>query len=511
MKLRVYFAGNSEPVNIITDSAHTFAQAVWLSGVAPPPLCSGLGVCGRCRVRFLGQPPAPVPAEMSRLSESELAEGWRLACRHTVVGDAEIFVPTPAAAAARPLHTAPTATALLLAVDLGTTSLQWRALTPQGQTVLEGQEINPHMGAGAELMSRLAYAQNPAARLRLAHLTQEALRRIVRTLPVAPREICLAANTAMTAITLACDSARLATAPYSIPYAGDSYVYLDGLPPVYIPPQPAPFVGGDVSAGMLCVQHLQDIEYPFLFMDMGTNGECVLALSPQHSLLASVPLGPALEGVGLACGGMAGTDTPGAVTAFRLSPQGLLAITLGQAAPTHICAVGYISLLHILLRLGVLDENGLLQRNPPTPLGKRLAGELCDSADGLRLNLPGELHCSARDVEEFLKVKAAFSWAVASLLNAAGLRPADLRKSYLAGALGLYADTKDLRALGFIPEAVHLHILGNTSLEGAQRLLLHPEERPALARWSAASTTLDLTRQGEYMQQFLQHMRFKSF
>ena len=39
----------------------SLAAAIWLSGrVSPPALCSGLGRCGSCRVRFLSDPPPPV-------------------------------------------------------------------------------------------------------------------------------------------------------------------------------------------------------------------------------------------------------------------------------------------------------------------------------------------------------------------------------------------------------------------------------------------------------------------
>ena len=50
------------------------------------------------------------------------------------------------------------------------------------------------------------------------------------------------------------------------------------LPPAYIPPLPAPFVGGDISAGMLAVLEDKHPAYPFLLADMGTNGEFALAL-----------------------------------------------------------------------------------------------------------------------------------------------------------------------------------------------------------------------------------------
>ena len=42
------------------EAGQTLARTIWLSGELPPPaLCSGLGRCGACRVRFLEGTPEP--------------------------------------------------------------------------------------------------------------------------------------------------------------------------------------------------------------------------------------------------------------------------------------------------------------------------------------------------------------------------------------------------------------------------------------------------------------------
>lgn len=70
------------------------ARALWEAGAAVETPCGGFGVCGKCKVQFTqGSPPAPTVEEQRHLSAQELSEGWRLACRHRVAGEAEIFVP----------------------------------------------------------------------------------------------------------------------------------------------------------------------------------------------------------------------------------------------------------------------------------------------------------------------------------------------------------------------------------------------------------------------------------
>lgn len=165
---------------------------------------------------------------------------------------------------------------LLLAIDLGTTTLHWSALTPDGRRVTHGAELNPPDGRGQRghvPSGRGLVTARPAA---LRRLTLAAVARIAG-LPGPVRELCGGQSSAMTAILLGRDVSGLAAAPYRLDYAGGTVEILPGLadlpgstdstdstglpgstggadgadgPEVWIPPQPAPFVGGDVGAGM---------------------------------------------------------------------------------------------------------------------------------------------------------------------------------------------------------------------------------------------------------------------
>lgn len=70
-------------------------RALWQAGIAVETPCGGFGVCGKCKVRFTGGAiPDPTEEELRHVSAQELSEGWRLACRHLLIGDAEVVVPT---------------------------------------------------------------------------------------------------------------------------------------------------------------------------------------------------------------------------------------------------------------------------------------------------------------------------------------------------------------------------------------------------------------------------------
>jgi len=485
----------------------SLARAIWLSpGLRPPALCSGLGRCGRCRVRFLSPPPRPSDAEQWALSPEELAGNIRLACRHPAAPGTTVQL-FPAAEPSRALLRPDTGEALLLAVDLGTTSLHWRALTRSGVLAAEGRELNPQMGAGSEVMSRLAAAGTPLGKARLAGLTRAALDEIIRALPGTVVECCIAANPAMTAIVLEQDVEGLSRAPYRLDYAGGVSEQLAGLPPLWMPPQLAPFVGGDISAGMAFTLARMRPDYPFLLADLGTNGEFVLALGPDSALAASVPLGPALEGIGLRHGNVAEN---GAAEAFSLDPAGLHVSVIGGGEPRSVCGTGYLSLIRVLLQHGLLSVGGAFRRETRTPLAGRLTGRLRDAAGGLRLALTENIDLDAHDVEAVLAVKAAFSLTLERLLAHAGVSSADVRRVFVAGALGSHVNADDLEALGFFPPGMgtRLSPLGNSSLAGAELFLLEPAWRETIARWTQGCALLDVAADGDFQAGYLRHMRF---
>ena len=503
----------------------TLAQAVYLSGAfAPRPLCSGLGKCGLCRMRFLSAPPPATPEDEAILGTEAVSQGWRLGCRHKAAPGAEVLVPSVANQIPGKSKTGASTNSpesLLLAVDLGTTSLVWSALDPTaatkgaGRIVAQGRELNPQIGAGSDVLSRLAATMTPGGGKRLQEVTLEALRRIVTGLPAPVSRICLAANTAMTALTRGASVLGLAAAPYALEFHGHCEESLPGLPTVYFPPQAAPFIGGDIGAGMAALL-AQKPEFPFLLADMGTNGEFVLALSPKQSLAVSVPLGPALEGIGLSCGALAGVGgEERVITGFNLTPAGLQPFCEDEmtAEPHYngISGTGYLSLIHILRNLNLVREDGRFNAAAPLPLARKLARHLHARAGQTELELPGRLRLTGTDVEEILKVKAAFSLAVHSLLTAADLSPTHLRACCLAGALGRHVRADDLFALGFLPAALKTNkvkAVGDTALAGAELMLTDTRSRDLAAQWAAGVKVLNLTADNTFMRLYLNHMRF---
>ncbi|MFZ5810802.1 MAG: ASKHA domain-containing protein [Thermodesulfobacteriota bacterium] len=503
----------------------TLAQALFRAGCfIGRPLCSGIGRCGLCRVRFLTRCPAPAPQDARRLSSAELEAGWRLSCAHAAgdVSGAAIEVPSgpvredmrDRAGGPVPPGEAGTGPGYFLGLDLGTTGLAFRAVPASGRgRIVEGQAHNPQLGAGSEVMSRLAFASRSGGAELLRGLVLDFLRRVIGRLPGPVERLGVAGNPAMMHLFLGLDFSGLAAAPYRLSFAGGREMELaPDLPRAYVPPLLGPFVGADASAGVLAVLRA-DASPPFLLVDLGTNGEFVLALPDGNFLAASVPMGPALEGVGPRLGRLAG---PGTAVAFELSPGGLSPVGYGEGneAVTAIGGTGYLSLLARLRAVGALGEDGrFTDPGTASPLGRRILAGLGLDAGEPRLDVAG-VSLWASDVEEILKVKAACNLAFSGLFRAAGIGPGELSAVYLAGAFGSHVNPDDLEELGMLPSAVadRCRCAGNTSLDGVCLLTADPQARREALELARRTTVIDLAAAmggEEFGEAFIKRMVFR--
>ncbi|MFP5221415.1 MAG: ASKHA domain-containing protein [Acidobacteriota bacterium] len=397
-----------------------------------------------------------------------------------------------------------------LGIDLGTTSVHWRF--ESGSRVLSGSFHNPQLGAGSEVMSRLALAAHPDGAARLRQAVARAVQDVLAVIGCVPAHVCLAGNTCMSYLALGLDASGLAAAPYRADWAGDAMATLDeALPQVYIPPLLAPFVGGDISAGLAALEFSDPKPTPpYLLADLGTNGEFALALPDGRFLVASVPMGPALEGVGMRRGMLAG---PGAAVAFGLTPRGLEPVLYAPGGSGSgvkgISGTGYVSLLARLITLGVVSQSGRFERGAASPLAARVLAGLGDEDGETCLDVGGAL-LFASDVEALLKVKAAFGAAVNILLAEAGLVFSDLQAVLLAGSLGEHVSSPDLEVLGFLPPggAGAVRAVGNSSLDGACLAAGKPQVRAWLGELPARTRLVDVVAVPDFQTMYLDSMRF---
>ena len=92
----ITFKVNGSEVHINANPGDNLLAAAQRANVAIDAPCSGNGACGKCRVKLLaGELDSP---RTRHISEEEYAQGWRLSCVSSVVGDVTVEVPDIASA-----------------------------------------------------------------------------------------------------------------------------------------------------------------------------------------------------------------------------------------------------------------------------------------------------------------------------------------------------------------------------------------------------------------------------
>ena len=85
-----------DDVTLTVIRGETVLDALNNAGILLNIPCGGQGICGKCRVQFTRPLFPPTAADREHISEEELAQGFRLACRSTCESDATIHLPPEA-------------------------------------------------------------------------------------------------------------------------------------------------------------------------------------------------------------------------------------------------------------------------------------------------------------------------------------------------------------------------------------------------------------------------------
>jgi uncharacterized 2Fe-2S/4Fe-4S cluster protein (DUF4445 family) len=431
----------------------TLADRLFQAGVEFP--CGGESACGGCKVRVL-EGEVPVTAAMRQaLSEEEIGDGWRLACRASAAGRVVVEVEqwSPCALTDETRTPVEPRAGLGAVIDLGTTTLVAQVVDlTSGEVLGVETALNPQARYGADVMSRLQYdLRRPGE---LGRAVRETLGRMLGSAPL--RETLVAGNTAMHHLFCGLDVEPLTRAPFVSPTLG-ACRFADWELAWPGPAEFLPCLGGFVGSDLLCgivATHLDQQTRDRVLFDVGTNGEVVVG-SARGIVCASTAAGPAFEGGRIGAGMRAGA---GAIDSVRVRDGGLDCHVIGGGPARGICGSGLVDAAACAVELGLIGANGRLR-----------------NADK-RLPLAGGVALAQTDVRELQLAKGAM---------AAGLRMlagGDVGKICLAGAFGNYIRQASARAIGLLPDDVPVEPVGNSALRGARMLLLAPSSRQSRVR-----------------------------
>ncbi len=546
----------SEPQNkehfIVThDLTMTVMSTLLKNKLISGSFCGGRGDCGRCRIQFLAGATMPTPLERSVMEPDELRRGYRLACLARPKDDCVIklalidgpkmniitevidvtescdqcgqrdkrtenqradvmkFVEIPQEEAADQINNTNDIFSnitddvnekeLLIAVDLGTTTIAMRLMEMEsGQVIDTYCEMNPQRQYGADVLSRIK-ASCDGSREELQRVVVEVLERGVTQFEkyLAEREaaerlwtegqttttkqprtetwpkkepricaMCIAGNTTMEHLLMGHDVSSLGHSPFTPVETGlQEYKHPAWSFRVWLVPCISTFVGGDITAGLYVLGMLPGMcgeAQTTMLIDLGTNGEMAIT-DGVRMIVTAAAAGPAFEGG--AGAGVVGSDMVA-------------------------CAAS-------LLRRGILDETGLLAE-PYFTTGVTVGNP------AVRLN--------NRDIRDLQMAKAAVRAGAEILWRQMG--EPRIGQVYLAGGFGYYLDVEAAFAIGLLPEAVRGRVrpAGNTSLAGAFRigcdLCRNRIDGRILNSRLSSIESINLAEQAEFERLYLRYMDF---
>ena len=411
-----------------------------------------------------------------------------------------------------------------IAFDIGSTTLVGTLVNlANGADLALAARVNPQTSFGDDVVSRIQKCRTEKDGLaQLQSAVLDAVNKIIDEVlkkgGVDRRcvyEVVFAGNTTMQEILCGVDPSALGELPFVAAFrdavemkAADLRLHVNPEARVYVFPQIGGFVGGDTVAGIVATR-LDRATEPALLVDIGTNGEIVLAHDGKL-LATSVAAGPAFEGARIANGMRA---TTGAIE--KIIMDGDIRINvIGNVKPSGICGTGLIDVAAEMLRLGILDPTGRILDPAGVPpsvsdaIRKRLVeqnGEvnlMLVAAEDTANHAP--LFLYQKDVRELQLANGAIRAGINILLNMSGLTPNDLGSVLLAGAFGNFIRRNHARRIGMLPPIAcnKIRFVGNTASFGAKRALLSKDEKDYANRIVAQVQHVDLSLNPEFQMEF---------
>jgi uncharacterized 2Fe-2S/4Fe-4S cluster protein (DUF4445 family) len=367
------------------------------------------------------------------------------------------------------------------------------------------------------------------------------------------RALSVSGNTTMVHLLLGLDPFHICREPY-IPMVNgiepmesrELGLNLHSAAPVWIMPSIGSYFGGDLISGILA-SGMAASEQTRMLIDVGTNAEVVLG-NRDWLIACAGAAGPALEG-GVARMGM--RAAPGAIEYVSIDPEtySLEVRTIGGVPACGLCGSGLIDLVASLYLARIIDVRGkfrdlakesdparaafmrerLVERDGQRSFvvvkardaghGRPSVAQARDSerATGLNPREPGkagavtamasdgdEVLLEQIDLDAMIRSKAAMYAVLSTLVAQVGLAFDDLAEICVAGAFGNHINPQRAITLGMLPD-LDLSIyraIGNSSLQGAEQVLLARSARQECLDIVSKITYVELNVNQEFMIRF---------
>lgn len=533
-------------INLNTDSKITgnptileYCRSHGVTGIEAP--CGGKGTCGKCKVTVTKPYYKEVLACQTKICDGMeiIVGGGTITGVGTDMNEAKVSASdkmvvlvdrksdmqeNPVSVYGNYSSNAGT----LAACDIGTTTVVCYLIDKEtGQIISTRSGANPQRSFGADVLSRIDAAvraddndkANGGLQLMQSQIVSLLNGFISDMLTECGRtEVCrfsVAGNTVMCHLLMGISPEKLGRAPFMPDeYFGREFnpldIGLENCQTMIIFPAVSGFVGGDITAGMMETVNCRKLT---LYLDIGTNGEMALGKGDRYVCCATAA-GPAFEGAQIEMGMPA---SKGAVDKVWLEGRRIKYSVIGNDRPVGLCGSGLIDALAVLLKAGIIDENGTILSGQELPILFRsyvFELEAEDAAQSTETSLavhiaPG-VYITQEDIRKLQLAKGAIAAGIDILFKEYGCKPCDLDILTFAGGFGNYIDKASAAAIGLFPPELldRAKEVGNAAGNGAVSAALSQEAWESALDISGKMRYIELASYPHFDEIYVEHMNF---
>lgn len=414
----------------------------------------------------------------------------------------------------------------LAACDIGTTTVVCYLIDKEtGQIISTRSSANPQRSFGADVLSRIEAAgrieasSEPGLKIMQTQIVSLLNGFISEMLTECGRtkvsRFSVAGNTVMCHLLMGISPEKLGKAPFMPDeYFGREFNPLDigieNCQTMIIFPAVSGFVGGDITAGMMETVNRNELT---LYLDIGTNGEMALGKGDRYVCCATAA-GPAFEGAQIELGMPA---SKGAVDKVWLEGRRIKYSVIGNDRPVGLCGSGLIDALAVLLKAGIIDENGTILSGQELPILFRsyvFEVEAEDAAQSTETSLavhiaPG-VYITQEDIRKLQLAKGAIAAGIEVLFKEYGCMPCNIDVLTFAGGFGNYIDKASAAAIGLFPQELldRAKEVGNAAGNGAVSAALSQEAWERALDISSNMRYIELASYPHFDEMYVEHMNF---
>jgi len=549
----------TEDKSVTVESGTTILEAARKLGIIIEAPCNAVGVCGKCKVKVVGGSVEGIIQDGNHhLSERDKAQGFVLACQAKVMADVNIEVkPKDLNKSLQILNHGESFDIVLdsyikkeykdvdktyiyagekkigeeagdttafnygVVVDIGTTTLVATLVNMYtGEEINSVSALNPQSVYAQDVLSRIKFASDDSGlKVMYSAIISELnsmMEKNARESGIDRKyiyEAIFSGNTCMIHLAANANPYSLGKYPYTPLLRGGDYLSakehklcISDIGLIYLPPIISSYVGPDITSGILATR-LQDRKGTTLFVDIGTNGEMVIARNGKLSA-TSTAAGPAFEGMNITYGMRA---EKGAIEYFNIEEDGSIEIkTIEDGVAIGICGSGLMDIASELVANKVIGKSGRFAKAEDSDLPEILRKRLTKIDGKAAFEVAEGIFLTQKDIRQVQLAKGAVRAGIEFLMNSKNVEAAEVDKIQIAGSFGYHLRAKSLINIGLLPNEFQgkIDFVGNTSKSGGHALLLNKKYRLEMEKLVKEIEVIELSNGENFEKIFVKSLSF---